>query len=329
MQKILKPLAAYIFAAFVVGMFALVISLTFSALGRIFPDNFANQLIGLVLFDISSVAWGLNFVYKSESVGQYAIAAIGFLVGLFGTIAMVASEVMLSASDLTAPPDWIGNALTYGFILAAVLHLVLGYAHVATSPEIDASIRLGATQAEITAEAMRQAEEQLESQRAALGDIIRPRLVAGVKRNLNLPVSLEETEALSAADEVIEAVPLSATEKAVKAEALSAAEEVIKANRKKQTKEQPAAIPALLWNAITGKRKQARKPQPVTTTYEHQTEAGKKKIDPKRQWPDGTPRYMPLEDDPTTTEDAGSNPAPFPLADEPDGAGSDIEGYSA
>ena len=232
MQKILKPLAGILFTAFIIGMFLLVISLTFSALGRIFPDNFSNQVIGLVLFDLAALCWGLAFVYRSESVFQYGIAALGFLVGLAGTVVMVASEVMLSASNLTTPPDWIGKAMTYGFIGAAVIHLILGYAHAAASPEVDAQIRLGASQAEITSEAIRQAEQELESHRAALGDAIRPRLVANIKRNLNLPVSDAEYAAL----DIIEAKP--------------------KANGH--------GLPATLWNTITGKRKRAQ----ATTTYE-------------------------------------------------------------
>ena len=240
MKKILPKLAALLFGAFIVGMFGLVISLTFSALGRIFPDNFTNQIIGLVLFDIAALAWGMAFVYQSKSTSQYAVAAIGFLVGIAGTLAMIASEVMLSAEGLTTPPPWVGKALVYGFVICAALHLVLGYAHKAASPEVDASIRLGAAQAEITEEAIMQAETQLENNRAALGQLITPRLTAGIKRNLNLPVSDAEWDALGDA-EIIEAKP------------------------KKKT-----GIPVTLWNSITGKRRKARKP--VTTTYEKDAE---------------------------------------------------------
>lgn len=243
MKKILKPLAGFLFTGFLIGMFGLVISLTFSALGRIFPDSFANQIIGLVLFDIAALAWGMAFVYRSESVAQYALAAIGFLIGLAGTFIMIASEVMLSAEGLTAAPEWLGKALTYTFIGASALHLSLGYAHKATSPDVDASIRLGAAQAEITQEAIRQAEDELESRRAALGDVIRPRLVAGIKRNLNLPLSQAEFDALPQDSEVIEARP--------------------KANGR--------GVPVALWNAMTGKRKR----KPITTTYEQQTQAVK------------------------------------------------------
>ena len=235
MKKILPKIAGILFAGFIGGMFLLVISLTFSALGRIFPDNFPNQLIGLVLFDIAALAWGLAFVYKSESTAQYAVAAIGFIVGLIGTVTMVSAEVMLSAQNLQEPPEWIAKALVYGFIGAAVIHLVLGYMHAGASPEVDAQIRLGAAQAEITQEAIRQAEDELESRRAALGRVIQPRLVASIKRNLNLPISDEEYQAL----DVIEAEP--------------------------KNKSNGAGIPVTLWNKIRGKRKPA-------ATYEQRTE---------------------------------------------------------
>jgi hypothetical protein len=188
MKKIMPKVAALMFGAFLVGMFLLVISLTFSALGRIFPESFTNQLIGLVLFDLAALAWGLAFVYQSQSTGQYAISAIGFLVGIVGTIVMIASEVMLSAEGLVEPPDWIGRTLAYGFIVASVLHLILGYMHKAASPDIDASIRLGAAQAEVTSEAIKQAESEIEANRAAMGQVIRGRLVADIHRNLDLPI---------------------------------------------------------------------------------------------------------------------------------------------
>jgi hypothetical protein len=191
MKKIMPKIAGLLFGAFLVGVFGLVISLTFSALGRIFPNNFGNQLIGLALFDLAALAWGLAFVYKSESTGQYAIAAIGFIVGLAGTVVMIASEVTLSAQGLVEAPEWIGKALTYGFITSAVMHLILGYMHKAASPEIDASIRLGAAQAEVTNEAIKQAESELELKRAQMGNVIKARLVGDIQRNLNIAVDPE------------------------------------------------------------------------------------------------------------------------------------------
>ena len=244
MKKILKPLAGFLFAGFLIGMFGLVISLTFSALGRIFPDNFANQIIGLVLFDVAALAWGMAFVYKSQSVAQYALAAIGFLVGLAGTFIMIASEVMLSAEGLTNAPPWVAQALTYTFIAASAIHLSLGYAHAATSPEVDAQIRLGASQSQITSEAIRQAEDELESRRAALGQLITPRLTANIKRNLNLPISEAEYNALGDLD-IIEAKPKA------------------KANGPRR------GVPLTLWNTITGKRKR----KPALATYEQRAQA--------------------------------------------------------
>jgi len=240
MKKILPAIAGILFSAFLVGMFGLVISLTFSALGRIFPDNFTNQIIGLVLFDIAALAWGLAFVYKSESVGQYAFAAIGFLVGLAGTLAMIASEVMLSAQDLTTPPPWIGNVLVYGFVGAAAFHLVLGYLHKAASPDVDASIRLGAARAEVVSEAIQQAELELEHNRAVMGSIIKGRLVAEIKRDLRLPLAQDDAEALAYQPDIIEAKP--------------------KANG--------GGVPAFMVAARKIFKRKAARPEPVTTTYE-------------------------------------------------------------
>lgn len=102
---------------------------------------------------------------------------------------MVAIEVVLGGQQLMTPPAWINEALIYGFIGAVVAHVILFYAYKLTAPEISADISLGIETANITEEAMKQAEGVLLAQRGVLGSVIAPRLVDNVKRNLGLPAS--------------------------------------------------------------------------------------------------------------------------------------------
>ena len=62
------------------------------------------------------------------------------------------------------------------------------YAHKLVGPEVSADISLGIETAQITEEAMKQAETELLKERGALGRVIAPRLMNNVKRNLGLPV---------------------------------------------------------------------------------------------------------------------------------------------
>lgn len=189
MKKIMPNIAAIFFTLFGAGVIVLLASYTFQALAHIFPGNFVAQGMGMILFDVAAIAWLGAFIYLCKSVTQYAIAFIGFALGLAGTLGMVAIEVMLGGQQMIAPPDWVNAALIYGFIGSAVIHVILFYAYKIAAPEISADISLGIETANITEEAMKQAEAALLAQRNALGGIIAPRLINDVKRNLGLPIS--------------------------------------------------------------------------------------------------------------------------------------------
>jgi len=189
MKKIMPNIAAVFFSLFGAGVILLLASYTFQALAHIFPNNFTAQGMGMILFDVAAIAWLGAFIYLCKSIMQYTFAFIGFGVGLLGTLGMVAIEVVLGGQQMITPPAWVNEALIYGFIGAAVAHVILFYAYKLAAPEISADISLGIETANITEEAMKQAESVLLSQRGALGGVIAPRLVNNVRRNLGLPVS--------------------------------------------------------------------------------------------------------------------------------------------
>ena len=197
MNKLMPHVAGVFFALFGFGVIALLFSYTFSALAHVFPDNLFAQLMGMVLFDIAAIAWLLALIYLCKSVMQYTFSFIGFVFGLAGSLGMVAMEVMLGGQELMEAPAWVNEALIYGFIGAAVVHVVLYYAYKLAAPEISADISLGFETAQITDEAMKQAEAQLLKQRGALGGVIAPRLIGNVRRNLGLPVSDDVIDAPS------------------------------------------------------------------------------------------------------------------------------------
>ena len=177
MKKVLQT-------AFGIAVLALLMSLTYSALARIFPDSLVNRMWGLVMFDIAAMCWALSFVFGSESTGQYATAAIGFVVGFIGTLGMVAAEVMLSSGQIEAGD--IGKWMTYGFIIVTALHAGLLYAHHATAPDIHEKINVGIARGEIVTEAIRQATASLDEQKASLAVTIHNDIVSQVKRDLGL-----------------------------------------------------------------------------------------------------------------------------------------------
>lgn len=187
MKKVLGTMSKFIGAAFSVAVLALLMSLTYGALQKLFPNSFSNQMWGLVMFDIAAMCWALIFVFQSKSTLQYAAAGIGFIVGFVGTLGMVAAEVMLSGQTLTPiQTGEIGRWMVYGFIVVTALHAALVYAHHAGAPEIHEQINVGVARGEIVTEAIRQATATLEVEKADLAQTIHHDIVSQVKRDLGL-----------------------------------------------------------------------------------------------------------------------------------------------
>lgn len=229
MKKIMPHVAGVFFALFGLGVIALLMSYTFEALAFIFPGNFISQIMGMVLFDIAALAWLGAFIYLCKTVMQYAFAFIGFVFGLAGSLAMVSIDVMLGGQAMIEAPAWINSALVYGFIAAAVIHVILIYAYKLAGAEVSAGISLGIETAQITEEAMKQAEDELLRERGALGRVIAPRLMNNVRRNLGLPMSGEviDLPAYDMPDEA-QAIPVQMpTRKMSMAERLRAAGQVL------------------------------------------------------------------------------------------------------
>jgi len=185
MKKVLASMSGIIFAVFGVAVLGLLMTLTYSALQRLFPDSFSNQMWGLVMFDIAAMCWAIAFVFKSETVGQYAAAGIGFAAGFIGTLGMVAAEVILSSGTATNTLQ-IAQWMTYGFIIVTVIHAALIYYHHAAAPDIHEKINVGVARGEIVTEAIKQATSTLEIEKAELAQNIHNDIVSQVKRDLNL-----------------------------------------------------------------------------------------------------------------------------------------------
>ena len=189
MKKVLGSMSRFAAAGFGLAILGLLMSLTYSALQRIFPDNFTNTLWGLVVFDVASMAWALTFVFQSRSVVQYASAGIGFIVGFLGTLIMVGAEVLLSGQDLAkVNTGEIGRWMVYTFIGSTALHALLVYVHHGASPDIHEQINVGIARGEIVTEAIRQATGELETEKAMLAETIHKTIVEQVKRDLNIPI---------------------------------------------------------------------------------------------------------------------------------------------
>ena len=197
MKKVFGAIAKIAFTLFTLGVFGMLMAYTFSALGRLFPGDIGNQIWGMILFDIAAIVWALAFVFESRSLGQYALAAVGFLTAFVGTVGMVAAEVILAGGQFAEAESEIGKWMTYGFILVTVLHVSLLYAHHAAAPEVDEQIRVGVARGEIVSHAINEAEKGLDTQKAALAQAITADIIGRVARDLSLMSHVSRGEALN------------------------------------------------------------------------------------------------------------------------------------
>jgi hypothetical protein len=208
MKKVLGAMSGIIFSVFCIAILGLLMSFTLGALKKIFPDSFVNQMWGLVLFDIAAMVWGLAFVFKSNSIGQYAAAGIGFVTGFLGTLLMVTFEVLTSGQTFVTDNGSLGRWAVYGFVVVTAIHAALVYFHHASAPDIHEKINVGIARGEITTEAIRQATNVLEVQKAQLAETIHREIVEQVKRDLNIPILADPRMPIIPAEEDAETWPL-------------------------------------------------------------------------------------------------------------------------
>lgn len=190
MSKLIGFMVKPLFALFCAAVIAGVMYWSFQALGRIFPGDLASQLFGMMLFDFASLIWFFVLIKNCRSTFQYVWSAFGFLIGLAGTLGLVAIEVGLSSSMFAAAD--VVQELTYIFIGVIIAHLILTYAFHASEPEVSADISLGIEKAKITDKAQAAVEKQINDRIEELASPIAKELMRGVLQDLKISAHFKD-----------------------------------------------------------------------------------------------------------------------------------------
>lgn len=205
MSKLIGFMVKPLFALFCAAVVAGVMYWSFRALGRIFPGDLASQLFGMTMFDFASLIWFFVLIKNCRSTFQYVWSAFGFLIGLFGTLGLVAIEVGLNSGMLAAAD--VVQELTYIFIGVVLTHLILSYAFHASEPEVSADISLGIEKAKITDKAQAAVEKRINDRIDQLAEPIADNLMRGVLQDLNISVHFKDVidlKALPVSDEALQ-----------------------------------------------------------------------------------------------------------------------------
>lgn len=102
--------------------------LTWQLAGRIIPGNPIAQAMTLILFDVAALVWFILFLTQAKGTLQWAIAGIGFVIGLVGAIIMAGGELVLGQQLIKIDdPTKIGWLLIVTVVVAALSHASLSY----------------------------------------------------------------------------------------------------------------------------------------------------------------------------------------------------------
>lgn len=122
---IIGQLIILIFAALVVGYTS---SLTFILAARVVPDNIFLQAMTVVLFDGGALVWFVMFVTRANSIWQWALAAISWIISMAGVALMAGGELLMSQQLFEFKnQDQLGVVLVVACIAAAIYHAIAIY----------------------------------------------------------------------------------------------------------------------------------------------------------------------------------------------------------
>lgn len=92
------------------------------------PGDTIMQFMILVLFDVAALVWFVQFITQARGTTQWAIAFIGWLIGLTGAVIMTAGELVLGQKLVVIDdPTRFGWIIIATVVLSALAHAVLIY----------------------------------------------------------------------------------------------------------------------------------------------------------------------------------------------------------
>ena len=88
MKRIMPYVGKILFSLFMLGAIAFLLSLSWSALSKVFPDSVVNQAFGLIMFDVAALAWLMAFIYVAKGFQQRGLSLTMSVISLIGTLGL-------------------------------------------------------------------------------------------------------------------------------------------------------------------------------------------------------------------------------------------------
>ena len=196
MKKLSTTIGKIMFYIFVAAVAMWTASLTLGEMKAILPNDTLTPYFALALFDGGALAWLAAWVGHARGLMQRSISVIMLVVDLLGVVLLSAGRLLGGGQTLAEIPQALAAAVVYGVIGATLCNLAAIYIFHITDPQIMEDIETSILEDTLQAEAMRQAQHNIEAQAQALGAILAARATGRLKYRLNLPMASDEAQAV-------------------------------------------------------------------------------------------------------------------------------------
>lgn len=163
MKKVFGFIGQVLVLAFAAAIIIYTTSLTFLLASKIVPENILLQAMVCILFDGAAFVWFVLFITRSNSVLQWGISALSWIVSMVGVAIMSAGELVMSQKLFNAgDPEKLGLILVVTVIVAAVYNAVMVYLFHFTDQVIINGIENSITTASAAQKVFEAARKQIE-----------------------------------------------------------------------------------------------------------------------------------------------------------------------
>ena len=164
---VIGKILGLVFAASVIGYTAY---LTYMLAQRLVPGNTILQAMTIVLFDIGALVWFVLFLTQAMGTAQWAIAALGFVMGLGGAVVMAGGELILGQQLVQVDNvEEIGWILVSTTIAAALTHALLSYMFHLAEPAVWNRIENNQKISKVQEKAYQNARAEIDRQSESMG----------------------------------------------------------------------------------------------------------------------------------------------------------------
>lgn len=199
MKKLSATIGKIVFYLFVLAVAAWTASLTLAEMKAILPNDPLTPYFALALFDGGALAWLAAWTGHARGLMQRSISVIMLVLDLAGVVLLSAGRLLGGGQTMTEIPPALAMAVIYGVIGATLANLAAIYIFHVTDPATMEDIETAILEDTLQAEAMKQAQANIERQAQQLGAILAARATGKLKYRLALPMAENEsTEVINA-----------------------------------------------------------------------------------------------------------------------------------